>query len=69
MLLHFRYNTLFKSKITYKKPLEFMSVLGLPVISKAKKKLEWIPLITLDDGLQQTVDYTMATKSLIRPKI
>lgn len=56
------------SKIVFKEMLVFMSPLGLPDISKAKSIIEWIPLTTLDDGLQKTIDYTMATKSLIRPK-
>jgi UDP-glucuronate decarboxylase len=56
--------------ITFQPPLAFMTQLGLPDITKAKEKLGWIPLVTLDDGLKKTIDYTMAHKSLLgfRPK-
>lgn len=53
------------SKIVFKPSLVFMSQLGLPDLTKAKDKLGWLPLITLDNGLKQTIDYTMANKSLL----
>lgn len=56
------------SKIVFKPALLFMSQLGLPSLSKAKEKLGWIPLVTLDNGLKQTIDYTMANKSLLNLK-
>ncbi|MSR85580.1 NAD-dependent epimerase/dehydratase family protein [Candidatus Uhrbacteria bacterium] len=53
------------SKITFKPPLLFMSQLGLPDLTKAREKLGWLPLVTLDNGLKQSIDYTMAHKSLL----
>jgi len=53
------------SKIDFKGSLVFMTPLGLPDLSKAKEKLGWIPLVTLDDGLKKTIDYTIASKSLL----
>lgn len=53
------------SKITFKPPLLFMSQLGLPSMTKSKDMLGWIPLVTLDDGLKRTIEYTMSHKSLL----
>lgn len=53
------------SKITYSDPLLFMSQLGLPDLTKAKDKLGWMPLVTLENGLKATIDYTIAHKSLL----
>ncbi len=53
------------SKIAFKGELLFMTQLGLPDLSKAKEQLGWIPLITLDEGLKKTIDYTIANKSLL----
>ncbi len=53
------------SKVTFKEALLFMTELGLPDLSKVKEKLDWMPLVGLDDGLKQTIDYTMAHRSLL----
>ncbi len=53
------------SKIVFKDSLLFLSQLGLPEIAKAKEKLGWIPLVTLDDGLKKAIDYTIANKTLL----
>jgi UDP-glucuronate decarboxylase len=59
-----------KSNISFQPPLLFMTQLGLPNIAKAKEALGWLPLVTLDDGLKKTIDYTIAHKHLLafRPK-
>ncbi len=54
-----------RSKILFKPPLLFMSELGLPDLTRAKEKLGWIPLVTLDEGLKRTIEYAMAHKSLL----
>lgn len=51
-----------KSKVKFEKPLPFITELGLPDLRKAKENLGWFPLVTLDDGLKQTVDYTIANQ-------
>jgi len=53
------------SKITYKPELLFMTQLGLPDIGKAKEKLGWLPLVTIDEGLKKAIDYTIANKTLL----
>lgn len=53
------------SKITFKPSLLFMTQLGLPDLTKAKDKLGWLPLMTLENGLKQTIDYTISHKSLL----
>lgn len=53
------------SKIIYKDALEFMSPLGLPSITKAKERLGWLPIVTLEKGLRNMVDYVMANKDLL----
>lgn len=53
------------SKIVFEAPLLFMTPLGLPDISLAKEKLGWLPITTLETGLQKTIDYAKAHKVLI----
>ena len=54
-----------QSDIKFEPPLLFMTELGMPDIGKAKQKLEWVPLVRIEDGLQKTIDYTRAHKELI----
>lgn len=58
-----------QSKITYQEPLMFMSPLGIPDISLAKEKLGWFPVIRLEDGLSEVIDYVKAYKSLVGPAV
>lgn len=51
--------------IKFSGSLLFMSELGLPDLGKARETLGWIPLITLDDGLKRSIDYTISHKSLL----
>lgn len=53
------------SQITYEQPLEFLTKKGLPDLKRAKEQLEWIPLVRLEDGLQRTIDYTIANKEAL----
>lgn len=53
------------SKIKFEPPLLFMTELGLPDIGKAKEVLGWFPLVGIDEGLRQSVDYTIAHKELL----
>jgi UDP-glucuronate decarboxylase len=55
------------SKIVFKKPLLFMTPLGLPDISLAKERLSWFPVVLLDNGIKEAIDYFRAYKSIIRP--
>jgi UDP-glucuronate decarboxylase len=50
------------SKISYEEPLMFLTKKGIPDLRVAKESLDWIPLVRLEDGLQRTIDYTIANK-------
>jgi UDP-glucuronate decarboxylase len=54
-----------KSEIIFADPLMFMSRLGIPDISLAKERLEWFPVVTLEKGLEATVEYGKANKVMI----
>lgn len=53
------------SRIVYEDPLLFMTPLGLPDITKAKEKLGWLPLVRLEDGLKETIEFTKANRMLL----
>lgn len=53
------------SSIAFKPALLFLTQLGLPDLTKAKEKLGWIPLVTLENGLKETISYTMANRHLL----
>jgi len=53
------------SRIVFQPALLFMTPLGLPDLTKAKEKLGWMPLVRLDGGLKNIIDYTMAHKNLM----
>jgi len=54
-----------KSKIKFEKAKLFMRELALPNINKIRDELGWLPVITLEEGLRKTVDYTKAHKDLL----
>ncbi|OGF26507.1 hypothetical protein A2242_00570 [Candidatus Falkowbacteria bacterium RIFOXYA2_FULL_47_9] len=56
------------SKIVYKDPIVFMTPLCVPDISLAKAELGWMPVTTLDKGLEKTVDDLRASKGLVGVK-
>ncbi len=45
------------STTTYAQGLPYLAKQGLPDISLAREQLGWLPLVTLEQGLQQTIDY------------
>ncbi|MFH1047666.1 MAG: NAD-dependent epimerase/dehydratase family protein [Patescibacteria group bacterium] len=55
-----------KSPIVFRERLPFMRDLGLPDLSKMKE-LHWIPLMSLEQGLKKTIEYTIAHKDILRP--
>ncbi len=52
------------SKVVYEDPHMFMTPLCLPNISKASDELGWMPISTLDKGLDITIDDLRASKGL-----
>jgi len=54
------------SQIRFEQPLAFITKKGMPDLQRAKEILGWLPLIRLSDGLQQTIDYTIASKEMLR---
>jgi len=53
-----------KSKITYADEILFMTPLCIPDITKAKNELGWMPVVTLDTGIKQTIYELRASKGL-----
>lgn len=52
------------SKIKVSAPEFFISELPLPDISKAVTDLSWMPIVTLEKGLERTIDELRASKGL-----
>ena len=52
-----------KSKIKFEKSLEGIHEQGVPDIKTIKNDLAWFPLIKIDQGLQETVEYMQSIKS------
>jgi len=52
------------SQVIFEDPLIFLTKKGIPDLRRAKEQLDWIPLIGLEDGLQRTIDYTLANKEM-----
>lgn len=54
-----------KSKIVYAKEALFMKPLCLPDLTKARNELGWLPIVTLDTGLNKTINDLRAKKGVI----
>lgn len=52
------------SKITYAEEDLFMTPLCIPDISKVRNELGWMPVVTLDKGLEKTIEDLRASKGL-----
>lgn len=52
------------SKIKYEDPHMFMTPLSLPDIGRASNELGWMPITTLDNGLDLTIEDLRASKGL-----
>ncbi|MDP2708443.1 MAG: GDP-mannose 4,6-dehydratase [bacterium] len=53
-----------KSKIKYGDKHFFITELCLPDISKAKEELSWMPIVTMEKGLEKTINDLRASKGL-----
>jgi len=54
-----------KSSITYAEKKLFLTSLCLPDISQARDKLNWMPIVNLEKGLDKTINDLRANKGLI----
>jgi len=57
------------SSITYTNKYAYAMQPAIPDISKAKEELNWFPLISIDEGLKEAVEYYKATAFLHKPRI
>ncbi|MEK7516251.1 MAG: NAD-dependent epimerase/dehydratase family protein [Patescibacteria group bacterium] len=53
------------SKIVFEPPLQFITSLGIPDLTKARESLGWIPLVRLEDGLKRSIEYAVAHRGLL----
>lgn len=53
-----------KSVVKFEPPLDFLTLIGIPDLRRAKDELGWLPITRLEDGLLRTVDYTLANKEI-----
>ncbi len=54
-----------RSRVVFDTPLAYMSKKGVPDLRRAKEALGWLPLVRLEDGLRQTIDYAIANKEFM----
>ncbi|MDD5072150.1 MAG: GDP-mannose 4,6-dehydratase [Patescibacteria group bacterium] len=57
-----------KSKIVYAEEKLFMTPLCLPDITAVREELGWMPVVTLEKGLEKSIDDLRASKGLKGPK-
>ena len=53
------------SQIKFDKPLAFITPLGVPDITRAREELSWFPVVSLEEGLKKTIDYTVAHEKMV----
>ena len=53
------------SQVVFEKPLLFLTRKGAPDLSYVRDSLGWMPLVRLQDGLEKTIDYTIANKEAL----
>jgi len=53
------------AKVKFETAKLFMRELALPDITFAKDNFGWFPIVTLEEGLQKTIDFTRAHKDLL----
>lgn len=53
------------SQVAFEKQLLFLTRKGAPDLSYVRDALGWLPLVRLQDGLEKTIDYTIANKEAL----
>ncbi len=56
-----------QAKIDYKESFAYINTPAIPDISKAKSELNWFPVVPLEDGLRNTIDYLRSRSGLYQP--
>ena len=57
------------SKIVHKDPILYLAKQGVPDIAQVKEKIGWFPIISLEDGLQRTIDYMKGSRAIGLEKV
>jgi len=55
------------SKIIFCPPLPFMTPLGLPDITLIKEKLDWYPVVSIEEGLSKTIEDVKRNQIYLQP--
>src|SRR5690606_28146223 len=53
------------SQIVYDEASAVASTQGLPDLTKAREELGWMPIVTFEQGLKRTIEYTTANRGLV----
>lgn len=53
--------------IQYKDNFAYINTPAIPDISKAKEELNWFPIVSLEEGLQNTINYLRSRSNLYQP--
>ncbi|MFA6106605.1 MAG: NAD-dependent epimerase/dehydratase family protein [Patescibacteria group bacterium] len=54
------------SKITYDDSIKYLTPACLPDTSRARQEFGWLPVVTLNKGIEKTIDDLRASKGLLR---
>lgn len=57
------------SEIIFRPPLSFMTPLGLPDITLIKEKLNWYPVVSIEEGLRKTIEDVKMNQIYLQPLI
>ena len=57
-----------KSKIVFHNELKYFQIRLIPDTSKAKELLGWMPMTSLEKGLQKTIEHVQRSKTLLTPE-
>lgn len=57
-----------KAKIKYLAPTALMAAQSILDIGRAKEVLGWFPIILLEEGLKETIDYLSAQRGVLEPE-
>jgi UDP-glucuronate decarboxylase len=60
------YLTESRAKVKFEPPLPFMKLSGIPDLGVAKDKIGWFPIISVNEGLVKTIEYTMSKMGMVK---